>query len=99
MRARFGCLIASLAVLGGLLAVLPAGSAASGSIRPALGAPDPRLMVLTTSDLGSGAKITSQGYYKDEDFPSVISYQRGFVSGRVGASRLPVVGTLAEIGT
>jgi len=55
-------------------------------------------MVLTTSDLGSGARVTGQRYYKDAD-PSVISYMREFESGRVGSTQLPYVDSEAEIGT
>ncbi len=55
--------------------------------------------MLRASDLGSGAKVTAQRYYKDTDFPSVISYERELKSGRVGATSLPYVDSEAEIGT
>jgi hypothetical protein len=53
-------------------------------------------MVLRSSDLG-GARVTAQGYYRDTDFPSVISYAREFEDGRV-ADRALYVDSEAEIG-
>ena len=73
-------------------------ASASQMIRPAPGAPDPRLMVLTSVDLG-GASVAAQGYYKDKDFPSVISYSREFEDGRSGPTLLPYVDSEAEVGT
>jgi hypothetical protein len=93
-RARALVGLAALAML--LVQVVDA--AASSSIRPARGAPDPRLMVLTSADLG-GAKVTLQGYYKDEDFPSVISYHRELEEGRLGGTPLGYVDSEAEVGT
>jgi hypothetical protein len=82
-----------------LLAVAGAADvSASNAIRPAPGTPDPRAMVLTSADLGR-AKVTAQGYFKDADFPSVISYERELEDGRYGATPLPYVDTLAEVGT
>jgi hypothetical protein len=84
-----------------LCAVLALGSAADGStlqVRPAPGAPDPRLMVLTSADL-RGAKVVRQGYYKDPDFPSVISYGRDLEDGRLGSVPVPFVSSDAEVGT
>jgi len=81
-----------------LAAGLAGGVSAAQSIRPAPGAPDPKLMVLTPQDVG-GAKVTKQGYYKDNDFPSVISYSREFEDGGVGGVPLPYVDSEAEVGT
>jgi hypothetical protein len=66
--------------------------------RPPVGTPDPRQMVLRSSDLG-GARVTAQRYFRDTDFPSVISYEREFESARVGSTRLLAVNSEAEIGT
>jgi hypothetical protein len=86
-----------LAAATTLLAVV-ADAGASSAIRPAPGTPDPRLMVLTSADLG-GAKVTAQGYYKDNDFPSVISYHRELEEGRLGATLLGYADSQAEVGT
>ncbi len=56
-------------------------------------------MVLRASDLGRGARVTSQRYYKDADFPSVVSYEREFESGAVGPTEFLGVDSQAEIGT
>jgi len=56
-------------------------------------------MVLTVADLGRAANVTAQRYYKDRDFPSVISYEREFEDGRVGSTALLAVDSTAEIGT
>ena len=94
-----GIRVAAAAVVALLLATTHAVSAAASSaIRPAPGTPDPRLMVLTSADLG-GARVTAQGYYKDKDFPSVISYSREFEDGRAGSTLLPYVASDVEIGT
>src|SRR5688572_14214860 len=83
------------------VAVLVASGAAdvsaSNAIRPRPGTPDPKAMVLTSADLGR-AKVTFQRYYKDKDFPSVISYERELEDGRSGATPLLLVNTEAEIG-
>ena len=55
-------------------------------------------MVLVSSDLG-GAAVVDQGYYKDEYFPSVISYAREFDEGSVGATGLLAAESDAEVGT
>lgn len=55
-------------------------------------------MVLTAADLG-GAKVTGQRYFKDADFPSVISYEREFEYGKSGSTPLPYVDSQAEVGT
>ena len=73
-------------------------ASASSAIRPTPGAPDPRKMVLTAGDLG-GARVTSQGYYKDNSFPSVISYGRELEDGRSGSIALLWVDSEAEVGT
>lgn len=82
--------------------VLVAGAWTAGapaqSIRPAPGAPDPRLMVLTSSDL-RGATVTRQAYYKDSEFPSAISYGRELEDGGSGATPLPYVDSEAAVGT
>ena len=54
-------------------------------------------MVLVPSDLG-GAKISQQGYYKDKEFPSIISYGREFDEGTVGSTHVLDVDSEAEIG-
>ena len=82
----------------GLFITLAVAAPAATSIRPAPGAADPKAMVLTPADLG-GAKITKQHYYKDKDFPSVVSYSREFDGGRAGSSRLSDVDSEAEVGT
>lgn len=82
-----------------LLAVAGAADvSASNAIRPAPGTPDPRAMVLTSADLGR-ANVTAQRYFKDADFPSVISYEREFEYGKSGSTPLPYVGSQAEVGT
>ena len=73
-------------------------ASASSTIRPAPGTPDPRLMVLTSADVG-GANVSAQGYYKDKDFPSVISYGRELEDGRSGSTLLPYIDSEAEVGT
>ena len=93
VRALLLVVLAS-ALLG---AASAAAADASSAIRPAPGAPDPRKMVLTPADLG-GAKVTSQGYYKDDSFPSVISYARELENGRAGSVALPYVDSEAEVG-
>jgi hypothetical protein len=81
-----------------VLAVLATDAPAANSIRPAPGTPDPRQMVLTSADLGR-AKVTSQGYYKDHELPSVISYRREFEDARAGSIELLEVDSEAEVGT
>jgi hypothetical protein len=88
---------AGLAVTALVLALGVSKGTAAVAIRPAAGVPDPRLMVLTARDL-SGAKVSSQGYYKDKDFPSVISYSRELEGGGLGGVGLPYVDSEAEIG-
>jgi hypothetical protein len=87
-----------LALLAALLLALGSDSMAGVDQRPAAGSPDPRQMVLRSSDLG-GAPVTAQRYYRDTDFPSVISYEREFESARVGSTRLLGVNSEAEVGT
>ncbi len=100
MRSRSWPALAGPALaLALLLTVVSPDARAAVSIRPPAGSPDPKQMVLRTSDLGRGAKVTKQGYYKDADFSSVISYTRELESGRVGSTELPWVGSDAEIGT
>ena len=100
MRIRLASSVVGLAALCAVLvAGRPVDAAEGASIRPAPGAPDPRLMVLTAADLGSGAKVTTQHYYKDADFPSVISYSRELEGGRVGSVQLVYVDSEAEVGT
>ncbi len=90
--------IAGIALAAALLAAAGAADvSASNAIRPAPGTPDPRAMVLTSADLGR-ARVTTQRYFKDADFPSVISYQREFEVGRYGATPLPYVDSQAEVG-
>jgi len=54
-------------------------------------------MVLTSADLGR-ARVTFQRYYKDPDFPSVISYERELEDGRLGRTPLLLVNSEAQIG-
>lgn len=77
---------------------LAADAGSTTTQRPAAGAPDPRLMVLTSADL-RGARVARQGYYKDPDFPSVISYGRELEDGRFGSVSVPFVAVDAEVGT
>lgn len=87
-----------LAMLVAVAAGLATAAQASVAIRPAPGAPDPRAMVLAASEL-DGATVTAQGYYKDEDIPSVISYEREFESGAVGSTELGGVSSTADVGS
>lgn len=99
MRSTRGAAIAVAVVGAGFLAVAVAADApAASSIRPAAGAPDPKQMVLRSADLG-GARVTAQRYYKDADFPSVISCEREFEGGGLGSNALPHVYNEAEVGT
>jgi hypothetical protein len=84
-------------VLAIVSAIAVRGAGGSTTLRPPAGTPDPKLMVLTASDLG--AKVKRQRYYKDTDFPSLISYERYLGPGRFGKYRLLYTATTAEIGT
>jgi hypothetical protein len=98
MRLPRGLALAGLVlVLGISVSTLVASAAASGLLRPPPGSPDPKLMVLKSSDLG-GAKVKTQLYYMDSDFPSVISYGREFDSGKTRGVRLAYVQSQAEVG-
>jgi len=88
---------AGIVLAGAIFLGLVAGAQGATSIRPAPGAPDPRLMVITAADIG-GAKVSSQHYYKDTSFPSVISYSREFDAGRVGSAHFVYLDTEAEVG-
>jgi hypothetical protein len=91
--------LAGIAFAAALSAVAGAADvSASNAIRPAPGTPDPRAMVLTSTDLGR-AKVTAQRYFKDADFPSVISYEREFEEGKYGVTPLLYVDSQAEVGT
>jgi len=91
--------LAGIALAGALLATAGAADvSASNAIRPAPGTPDPRAMVLMRADLGR-ARVTAQRYFKDADFPSVISYEREFEDGKYGATPLSYVDSQAEVGT
>ena len=68
------------------------------ALRPRPGVPDPKVMVLTSRDLGR-ARVTAQHYFKDPDFPSVISYEREFEYGKAGSTPLPYVDSQAEVGS
>lgn len=98
MRGHYPRLFGRAAV-GLALAMLAGGAhaSASSSIRPAPGTPDPRSMVLTSADLG-GAKVTRQGYYKDKDFPSAVSYTREFDKGHSRGTQLLYASSDAEVG-
>ncbi len=54
--------------------------------------------MLTSADLGR-ARVTTQRYFKDADFPSVISYERELEDGKYRATPLPYVDSQAEVGT
>jgi len=99
MRAGRG-LVATLTAIGAglLLAAGAAGAPSAESIRPAPGTPDPKKMVLTSTDLG-GARVTVQRYFKDPDFSSTISYERELEDGRFGSTSLPYLYNAAEVGT
>jgi hypothetical protein len=71
---------------------------ASNATRPAPGTPDPKAMVLVSSDLG-GARVTAQRYFKDADFPSVISYERELEEGASRGIPLLWADSQAEVGT
>jgi hypothetical protein len=89
---------AGMVLAAALLAAAGASTvSASNAIRPAPGTPDPRFMVLESDDLGR-AKVTRQRYFKDTDFPSVISYVREFEDGSSGGVPLPYVESQAEVG-
>src|SRR5262245_61528608 len=90
----------SLAAVVAAVFLLSSASVGVGAttLRPAPGTPDPRPMVIASKDVG-GAKIDSQHYYKDKDFPSSISYSREFDAGRFGAARFLYLDSEAEIGT
>ena len=97
MRSRlWPALTGPALALGLLLAAVSSDAPAAVSIRPPAGTPDPKQMVLRASDLGRGARVTSQHYYDDDFFQD--SYAREFESGRVGSTELPYVGSEAEIG-
>jgi hypothetical protein len=87
-----------VAVFLATVLVLAAQATAGPVQRPPAGSPDPRQMVLRSADLG-GASVAAQRYFKDADFPSVISYEREFESARVGSTRLLAVSSEAEVGT
>jgi hypothetical protein len=78
--------------------ILAAGARAATSLAPPPNTPDPKQMVLVARDLG-GATVSAQQYFKDSDFPSVISYEREFSRGKVGKTVLLNVQSQAEVGT
>lgn len=88
-----------------VLAVLAAASLAAGTdgarattrLLPAPGSPDPAKAVIRPSDVG-GAAVTHQGYYKDKDFPSTISYSREFSAGKASGTRFTYLDSEAEVG-
>lgn len=86
-----------VAVAGVIAASLASAATAAVSLRPPTGVPDPKAMVLLSSDL-RGASVSRQRYFKDDDFPSVISYTREFEGGSVGSADLLAVESQAEIG-
>ncbi|HYI73668.1 MAG TPA: hypothetical protein VEW90_00250 [Gaiellaceae bacterium] len=94
MRSRRALALSLLALL---LAAAIASTAGAQGIRPAPGAPDPRQIVLTAADLG-GAKVVGQGYYRERDVPSVISYAREFENGRSQGTRFLSVDSAADVG-
>lgn len=98
MRSKRASATAVVVISVGLLLAAPTADApAAGSIRPAPGTPDPRGMVLKSSDIGR-ATVTAQRYYKDEDFPSVVSYEREFEDGSLGSTGLPYLYSSADVG-
>ena len=94
---RRGALAGAVFAIVVLAAAGAADVSASNAIRPRAGAPDPRAMVLTSADLGH-ARVTAQKYFRDRDFPSVISYEREFENGKSGSTSLPYVDSQAEVG-
>ena len=86
------------AILAASVAVLIAagGGAATVSLRPAPGTPDPKLMVLRALDVH--ARVKRQRYFQDTDFPSTIAYERAFREGRAGSTKLLYLDSLAEVG-
>ena len=89
----------ALVVVFAVSAVLGVGSA-GGTVRvgPAPGAPDPKQMVLRSSDLG-GATIALQRYFLSTDFPASLAYERRFKAGRAGRVRFLYAASDAEVGT
>ena len=99
MRSPYGPALAGVVLASVVvLSTLVASGSASSLLRPPPGSPDPKPMVLRSSDLG-GVKAKSQHYFHDADFPSSISYEREFGSGRTGGTRLLYVDSQAEVGT
>lgn len=89
--------VAVLAVLA--VASLAAGTEARGTTQllPAPGSPDPANAVIRPADVG-GAAVTHQGYYRDKDFPSTISYSREFSAGKASGTRFTYLDSEAEVG-
>jgi len=94
MRTTPGAVLVAVALAASLGLAAQAGATAGQ--RPPAGSPDPRQMVLRSSDLG-GARVTAQRYYRDRDLPSVVSYEREFESGRVGSTSLLAVSSEADV--
>jgi hypothetical protein len=88
-----------------VLALLAAASLAAGTegargttqLLPVPGSPDPANAVIRPADVG-GAAVTHQGYYKDQDFPSTISYSREFSAGKASGTRFTYLDSEAEVG-
>ena len=80
-------------------AVLAAG-AASGTavVGPQPGSPDPKQMVLRSSDLGA-ARVASERYFRSTDFPASIAYEREFRAGKAGGAHFLYALSAAEVGT
>lgn len=86
-----------LATAFAALAAVTTSAFAAAPQRPPAGSPDPKQMVLKPADLG-GARVSSQGYFRDPDFPSVSSYEREFESGRAGSAPLLTLNSVAQVG-
>jgi hypothetical protein len=54
-------------------------------------------MVLTAADLG-GARVVEQGYYRERDFSSVMSFARELENARFRGSRFLSVDSAADVG-
>jgi len=88
--------VLALALVSALLAAASAGGAALAGPMP--GSPDPKQVVLRSSDLG-GAKVLFQRYFRSTDFPASVAYERAFKTGKVGGVRFLHLESDAEIGT
>ena len=97
-RSRASAFLACVLVLA-VGAVLGAGSASGTAVvGPQPGSPDPKQVVLRSSDLGA-ARVALQRYSRSSDFPGAIAYEREFRAGKAGGARLLYAASAAEVGT